>query len=99
MEKSTDNQHRQKLEDFYQTEDFDGLQSFGEHRATQLETEKSIEGEAWRLLNQSPERYYPDANEHRILGAMELGVKALEHPNTWSKQKDWPTDAKRPTHL
>ncbi len=92
MEKSTDNQHRQKLEAFYQTEDFDGLQSFGEQRALQLDTEQSPEGEAWRLLNQSPDRYYPDANEHRILGAMELGVKALEHPNTWSKQKDWPTD-------
>ena len=24
---------------------------------------------------------------------MELGVNALQHPNTWSKQKHWPTDA------
>ena len=93
MEKSEDHQHRQQLESFYHSEDFDGLQSFGEHRATQLETEQSPEGEAWRLLNQSPDRYYPDANEHRILGAMELGVNALQHPNTWSKQKHWPTDA------
>ncbi len=94
LEKPSDSHHRQKLEDYYQNEDFDGLQSFGEQRALQLDTEQSPEGEAWRLLNQSPDRYYPDANEHRILGAMELGVKALEHPNTWSKQKDWPTDAK-----
>ena len=93
MEQSKDQQHRQKLEGYYQNEDFDGLQTFGEHRATQLETEQSPEGEAWRLLNQSPDRYYPDANEHRILGAMELGVNALQHPNTWSKQKHWPTDA------
>ncbi|MCW7552834.1 conjugal transfer protein TraN [Endozoicomonas gorgoniicola] len=93
MEKPEDHQHRQQLERFYHHEDFDGLQTFGEYRATQLETEQSPEGEAWRLLNQSPDRYYPDANEHRILGAMELGVNALQHPNTWSKQKHWPTDA------
>ncbi|MET4694469.1 conjugal transfer protein TraN [Endozoicomonas lisbonensis] len=93
MEKSQDHQHRQQLERFYHSEDFDGLQTFGEHRATQLETEQSPEGEAWRLLNQSPNRYYPDANEHRVLGAMELSVNVLQHPNTWSKQKHWPTDA------
>ena len=94
LEKPSESHHRQKLEDYYQNEDFDGLQSFGEQRALQLDTEQSPEGEAWRLLNQSPDRYYPDANEHKILDAMELGVKALEHPNTWSKQKDWPTDTK-----
>ena len=92
-EKPSDNQHRQMLESYYQSEDFDGLQSFGEQRAQQLETEQSSEGEAWRLLNQSPDRYYPDANEHKILGAMEQSVNALQHPNTWSKQKHWPTDA------
>ncbi len=94
LEKPSESHHRQKLEDYYQNEDFDGLQSFGEQRVLQLDTEQSPEGEAWRLLNQSPDRYYPDANEHKILDAMELGVKALEHPNTWSKQKDWPTDTK-----
>ena len=92
-EKPSDQQHRQKLESYYQSEDFDGLQSFGEQRAQQLETEPSPEGEAWRLLNQSPDRYYPDANEHKILHPMELGINALQHPNTWSKQKHWPADA------
>ena len=92
-EKNSDQQHRQKLESYYQSEDFDGLQSFGEQRAQQLETEPSPEGEAGRLLSQSPDRYYPDANEHNILHPMELGINALQHPNTWSKQKHWPTDA------
>ena len=92
MEKPSDHHHRQKLESYYQNEDFDGLQSFGEQRAQQLETEQSPEGEAWRLLNQSPDRYYPDANEHKILKPVELGINALQHPNTWSKQKYWPTD-------
>ena len=91
-EKTSDQQHRQKLESYYQSEDFDGLQSFGEQRAQQLETELSPEGEAWRLLNQSPDRYYPDANEHKILKPMEQSINALQHPNTWSKQKHWPTD-------
>ena len=59
MEQSKDQQHRQKLEGLLsKREDFDGLQTFGEHRANQLETEQSPEGEAWRLLNQSPDRYY-----------------------------------------
>ena len=93
MEKPSDNHHRQKLESYYQNEDFDGLQSFGEQRAQQLETEQSPEGEAWRLLNQSPDRYYPDTNEHKILKPVELGINALQHPNTWSKQKHWPTDS------
>ena len=92
MEKPSDHHHRQKLESYYQNEDFDGLQSFGEQRAQQLETEQSPEGEAWRLLNQSPDRYYPDANEHKILKPMEQSINALQHPNTWSKQKHWPTD-------
>ena len=92
-EKPSDSHHRQKLESYYQNEDFDGLQSFGEQRAQQLETEQSPEGEAWRLLNQSPDRYYPDANEHKILKPMEQSINALQHPNTWSKQKHWPTDA------
>ncbi|KEQ17871.1 conjugal transfer protein TraN [Endozoicomonas numazuensis] len=93
MEKPSDSSHRQKLESYYQNEDFDGLQSFGEQRAQQLETEQSPEGEAWRLLNQSPDRYYPDANEHKILHPIEQSINALQHPNTWSKQKHWPTDA------
>ncbi|MET4694409.1 conjugal transfer protein TraN [Endozoicomonas lisbonensis] len=93
MEKPSDSSHRQKLEGYYQNEDFDGLQSFGEKRAQQLETEQSPEGEAWRLLNQSPDRYYPDANEHKILHPVEQSINALQHPNTWSKQKHWPTDA------
>ena len=93
QEKFSDSPYRQKLESYYQNEDFDGLQSFGERRGQQLETEQSPEGEAWRLLNQSPDRYYPDANEDRILGAMALGINALQHPNTWSKQKHWPVDA------
>lgn len=92
-EKPSDSHHRQKLESYYQNEDFDGLQSFGEQRAQQLETEQSPEGEAWRLLNQSPDRYYPDANEHKILHPVEQSINALQHPNTWSKQKHWPTDA------
>ena len=49
LEKPSDSQHRQKLESYYQNEDFDGLQSFGEQRAQQLETEQSPEGEAWRI--------------------------------------------------
>ena len=93
LEKTSDQNHRQKLESYYQSEDFDGLQSFGEQRAKQLETEPSPEGEAWRLLHQSPDRYYPDANEHKILKPMELSINALQHPNTWSKQKHWPADA------
>ncbi|WP_422410222.1 MULTISPECIES: conjugal transfer protein TraN [unclassified Endozoicomonas] len=93
MEKPSDTTHRRKLESYYQNEDFDGLQSFGEQRAQQLETEQSPVGEAWRLLNQSPDRYYPDANEHTILHPVEQSIKALQHPNTWSKQKHWPTDA------
>ncbi len=92
MEKPSDHHHRQKLESYYQNEDFDGLQSFGEQRAQQLETEQSPEGEAWRLLNQSPDRYYPDANEHKILKPVEQSINALQHPNTWSKQKSWPSD-------
>ena len=87
MEKPSDSTHRQKLESYYQNEDFDGLQSFGEQRAQQLETEPSPEGEAWRLLNQSPDRYYPDANEHKILHPVEESINALQHSNTWSKQK------------
>ena len=90
MKKPSDSHHRQKLESYYQNEDFDGLQSFGEQRAQQLEIDQSPEGEAWRLLNQSPNRYYPDANEHKILKPMELSINALQHPNTWSKQKHWP---------
>ena len=93
MEKPSDSHHRQKLESYYHNEDFDGLQSFGEQRAQQLETEQSPEGEAWRLLNQSPDRYYPDANEHKILHPVEQSINALQHPNTWSKQKHWPTDS------
>ena len=92
QEKPSDRHHRQKLESYYQGEDFDGLQLYGELRAQQLETEQSPEGEAWRIVNQSPDRYYPDANEHKILKPMELGINALQHPNTWSKQKHWPTD-------
>ena len=94
IEKPSDINHRQQLESYYQNEDFDGLQSFGEQRAQQLLTEPSPEGEAWRLLNQSPNRYYPDANEYRLLKPMEQSISALQHPNTWSKQKHWPTDAK-----
>ena len=33
MEKPSDRSHRHKLESYYQNEDFDGLQSFGEQRA------------------------------------------------------------------
>ena len=55
-------------------------------------TSNPPEGEAWRLLNQSPDRYYPDANEHKILHPVEESINALQHPNTWSKQKHWPTD-------
>ncbi|MGI9274084.1 MAG: hypothetical protein ACR2PT_04380, partial [Endozoicomonas sp.] len=83
LEKPSDSLHRQKLEGYYQNEDFDGLQSFGEQRAQQLETEQSPEGEAWRIVNQSPDRYYPDANEHRILRPMEKSINALQHPSTW----------------
>ena len=90
LEKSSDTQHRQLLEQFYQNNDFEGLQAYGEKHSKRLEAEKSPSGEAWRLLNQSPERYYPDANEHRILGVMELSIKALEHPATWSKQNILP---------
>ena len=93
MEKPSDHHHRQKLESYYQNEDFDGLQSFGEQRAQQLETEQSPEGEAWRLLNQSPDRYYPDANEHKILKPVEQSINALQHPNTWLKPKHWPADS------
>ncbi|WP_062270753.1 conjugal transfer protein TraN [Endozoicomonas arenosclerae] len=93
IETPSDSHRRQKLESYYQSEDFDGLQSFGEQRAQQLEAEPSPEGEAWRLLNQSPDRYYPDANEHKILHPVEQSMNALLHPNTWSKQKHWPTDA------
>lgn len=92
QEPSSDRSHCNTLESYYQNEDFEGMQSFGEQQARQLKREASPQGEAWRLLNQSPDRFYPDANEHKILGAMELGVTALEHPNTWAKQKDWPTD-------
>ncbi|WP_252180161.1 conjugal transfer protein TraN [Endozoicomonas sp. 4G] len=93
METPSDSAHRRKLESYYRNENFDGLQSFGEHRAQQLENEPSPEGEAWRLLNQSPDRYYPDANEHKILHPVEQSINALQHPNTWSKQKHRPTDA------
>ncbi len=90
LENASDSQHRDQLQHFYQNNDFDGLQTYGEQHSKRLETEHSASGEAWRLLNQSPERYYPDANEHRILGAMELSIKALEHPATWSKQASLP---------
>ena len=36
IEKPSDITHRQQLESYYQNEDFDGLQSFGEQRAQQL---------------------------------------------------------------
>ena len=96
-EKPEDQKHQKKLEDYYQSGDFDALQSYGEQRAQQLETELSPEGEAWRLLNQSIDHYYPDANDSRLLQPMELAIKALQHPNTWSSRKGWPTDAQHNT--